>query len=188
MCHLEPKNFGECSLKFIGKTSAWLMEVRVRASSMTSVSCFWCVCLCNYVINIFAYCVEMVAGCRASSILVHIISVVDGLKHGVGCKRFVLLPGKEHNCENSHFGHENSQVSVTLFWKTEKVNNFLKNKIKNLRAGGLRHPRHPRLQHLCKCYPVQFWGQIWNPLVILHILGPHLIRFSHFDFFTFHAV
>ena len=27
-----------------------------------------------------------------------------------------------------------------------------------------------------------FWGQIWNPLVISHLLGPHLIWFSYFDF------
>ena len=34
----------------------------------------------------------------------------------------------------------------------------------------------------------EFWGQIWDPLIILHLLGPHLIWFSHFDFLTFHAV
>ena len=25
-----------------------------------------------------------------------------------------------------------------------------------------------------------FWGQIWNPLIILHISGPHLLWFWHF--------
>ena len=29
----------------------------------------------------------------------------------------------------------------------------------------------------------EFWGQNWNPLIISHLLGPHLIWFAHFDFF-----
>ena len=33
----------------------------------------------------------------------------------------------------------------------------------------------------------EFWGQIWNPLIVLHILGTHLIWFSHFDFLTSHV-
>ena len=33
----------------------------------------------------------------------------------------------------------------------------------------------------------EHWGQIWNPLIILHILGTHLIWFSHFDFLTSNA-
>ena len=33
----------------------------------------------------------------------------------------------------------------------------------------------------------EFWGKIWNPLIILHIMSPHLILFSHFDFLTSHA-
>ena len=33
----------------------------------------------------------------------------------------------------------------------------------------------------------QFWGQIWSPLIILHILGTDLIWFSHFDALTSNA-
>ena len=33
----------------------------------------------------------------------------------------------------------------------------------------------------------EFRDQIWNPLIILHILGPNLIQFLHFDFLTSHA-
>ena len=29
----------------------------------------------------------------------------------------------------------------------------------------------------------EFQGQIWNPLIISHLLGPHLIWFSHFYFY-----
>ena len=32
----------------------------------------------------------------------------------------------------------------------------------------------------------EFWGQIWIPLIISHILGPNLIEFLHFDFLTSH--
>ena len=28
----------------------------------------------------------------------------------------------------------------------------------------------------------EFWGQIWNQLIICDILGPHLLWFTHFDF------
>ena len=31
----------------------------------------------------------------------------------------------------------------------------------------------------------EFWSQIWDPLIILHLLGPNLIWFLHFDFLTF---
>ena len=33
----------------------------------------------------------------------------------------------------------------------------------------------------------EFCGQIWTPLIILHIIGPLLTWFSHFDFLTSHA-
>ena len=33
----------------------------------------------------------------------------------------------------------------------------------------------------------EFWAQIWDPLLILHILGPHLIWFPRFVFLTSHA-
>ena len=34
----------------------------------------------------------------------------------------------------------------------------------------------------------EFWGQIWNLLIISHLLGPHLILFLHFDFLTSYAI
>ena len=33
----------------------------------------------------------------------------------------------------------------------------------------------------------EFCGQIWNPLIILRMIGPHLTWFSHLDFSTSHA-
>ena len=34
----------------------------------------------------------------------------------------------------------------------------------------------------------ELWGQIWNPFIILHLLGPYLIWFSHFDCLTAYAI
>ena len=35
---------------------------------------------------------------------------------------------------------------------------------------------------------LEFWGQIWNPLIIVHLLGTYLIWFSQFDFLILHVI